>query len=96
MTVLWSFRDRGDELFLWWEVVGDSVWWMYWVVFLAVGQRKTGISLNSLTIRVDDDAPVTKEGTYVASFPAYFKMILLPPTNGKPSIRSRSRFKLNM
>lgn len=85
-----SETEGEDELFLWWEVVGDSVWWMYRVVFLAVGQKEMAISLDSLGMRANVDGPGDKEGktgTYVASFPAYFKMILLPPATIQFSIR---------
>lgn len=76
-----DFRERKDVLFLWWEIVGDSVWWMNWVVFLAVRQTQNGISSTSL----GEYQWVCRQkinGTYVASFPAYFKIILLPPTTG--------------
>ena len=60
-------NERGILLFFRWKVCSDSVWRMYGVIFLPNGECSK--SRQSLELR----------GSYVASFPAYFNIILLPP-----------------
>lgn len=65
-----SQMDKEHELFLFGQVCCDGIGWVNWVVLLAVS------FLSSLR-------KYETERAYVASFPAYFRMTLLPPNNSQ-------------
>ena len=71
-------RRQQDVLFLFGKIC-DSIWGVYWVKLLPTEDREVPGAIR-----------VAPDTAHVASFPAYFRIILLPPVGGEPFQRCDS------